>query len=590
MGYGVYLRPAFAPPHENLLAELLSGHTKLTVVQATDGMLVEPDHLYILSPANYLSLRGAALHVEATPGKLGARLPFDVLLQSMAVACGRWAACVMLSGNGADGREGLLAIAKMGGFVIAQEPAEADYDGMPRSAIATGGVDRVLRLTDMPAALTHWHAQISPPGQVSTGNDATDRLPEIIELLRSRTAHDFSAYKPGTLKRRVERRMAMAAIRADDLERYIANLKTDPAELDCLAGELLIHVTGFFRDPAVFAILANTFVPDLIAARQPDQPLRIWVAGCSTGEEAYSLAIIFQEALDAANDPGKLQIFASDVDAPSVAFAREGFYPLAVATEVGLARLRRFFAQEDHGYRVLPELRSAIVFTVQDLLTDPPFPRIDLVSCRNVMIYLEAEAQRKMVALFHFALRNGGLLLLGHSEAVSSAVDRFEILSKPARLYRQIGRRHAADVAFSNNLGQPTRSAASEARSVPPSRQAALAHLCQFHALENHVPATVLSNRNHECLFLQGPTERYLRMAPGHPTLDILAMVSPDLRPRLRSAILSCVQNNVPVTVTGGTAIAEGTEFWFDVDIYPVTNDGEDLLLIYFVDQPTRRG
>jgi two-component system CheB/CheR fusion protein len=574
------------PTHASLLVSLLSKHSSLTVLEAADGMRVEADHLYIIPPASLLTMRDGALHVAATQTRQGARLPFDALLQSMALACGQRAACIVLSGTGTDGSAGLLAIKQHGGFVVAQEPGEADYSGMPSSAIATGAVDKVLPLADVPEALTHWRSTIPQDSATRVAVPPTDLLPDIIALLSAQTPHDFSLYKPGTLRRRVERRMAMAAIRLDDVGSYVTVLKSDPAEVESLARDLLIHVTGFFRDPAIFELLASTVIPELIAAQPAGQALRVWVAGCSTGEEAYSLAILFLEQLEAARSSAKLQIFASDTDPQSVAFARDGCYPTTIAADVGAARLARFFVREDHGYSALPELRATVVFTVQDLLTDPPFARIDFISCRNVLIYLGAEAQRKIISLFHFALRSGGLLLLGHTEGIGAATDRFESMSKAARLFRHIGRKRPGDVDFSMGAFKIARLPANATETTPLSRQAALAALCQRHALATHGPATVLSNRQHECLYSLGPVERYLRMAPGHATLDILAMVPETLRPRLRSAILRCIQDNAPVTVVGGTTMRDRESLAFNVEIYPVENDGENLLLIYFIDQP----
>ena len=300
------------PTHESLMVELLAGHTSLTVLQATDGMPIQRDHLYVIPPASFLVINEGALRLKPTQARRGARLPFDVLLHSMARELGAHAVCVVLSGTGADGSLGLRTIKQNGGFVIAQEPTEAGYDGMPRSAIATGAVDVVLPLAKIPEAITHRQSQTNPRVEKRLPIEMTDRLPEIVELLRTRTAHDFTLYKPGTLKRRVERRMAMAAIGINEAERYLATLKHDPAEIEQLAKDLLIHVTGFFRDPTVFDILARNVVPGLISGQPADHQLRIWVAGCSTGEEAYSLAMLFQEQIAATNSNIKLQIFASD--------------------------------------------------------------------------------------------------------------------------------------------------------------------------------------------------------------------------------------------------------------------------------------
>ena len=577
------------PTHESLLVELLGGHTSMAVRQAADGMAIEPDHLYVIAPASYLTLGDGVLRVRPTQAGRGARLPFDVLLQSMAPECGGRVVCVVLSGTGADGSVGLRAIKRHGGFVIAQEPGEAGYDGMPRSAMATGDVDAVLRLADMPDAIVRRSVPVALH-RTSDSVETTDRLPEIVALLRARTAHDFTLYKPGTLRRRVERRMAMAAFGADEMAGYVATLERDASEVEQLAKDLLIHVTGFFRDPAVFDTLASTVVPGLIAGRQADQPLRVWVAGCSTGEEAYSLAIVLQERIAAAGDNIRFQIFASDADADAVAFARDGLYPATIEADVSPTRLARFFTKEDQGFRVKPELRATIVFTVQDLLADPPFSRLDLVACRNVLIYLGPEAQRKVVALFHFALRRGGVLLLGNSEGVGDASDRFEVVSKPARLFRHVGRSRPGDVGFAATANESVRLPATAARSLPPSRQAAFADLTRRLALDRFAPATILSNRKHELLYSLGPTERYLRVAPGHPTLDVLAMVGGDVRTRLRSAMLRAVQDDGPVCVSGGHTTQGGKTTAFSIEVRPIQGDNENLLLIHFVDQPDREG
>ena len=299
---------------------------------------------------------------------------------------------MILSGTGADGSLGLKAVKEKGGLVIAQDPDEAGYDGMPRSAIVTGAVDLVLPVAKIPEALVSYDRRMAARARTSgrRPRDATgtDWLPEIIDLLRTKTAHDFTLYKPGTLQRRIERRMAMAAIETDDMDRYLDILRSDTGELDLLAKDLLINVTSFFRDPKVFDLLAEKIVPDLVRGHPPDQPLRIWIAGCSTGEETYSLAMLFREQIAAAKRNIKLQVFASDVDPDAVASAREGLYPETIEADVSPARLARFFSKEDHGYRVSPELRAAVVFTVQDVLADPPFSRLDLVSCRNLLIYL----------------------------------------------------------------------------------------------------------------------------------------------------------------------------------------------------------
>src|ERR1700722_13037762 len=303
---------------------------------------------------------------------------------------------------------------------------------------------------------------------------------------------------------------------------YLKMLGTDAGELDLLAKDLLINVTSFFRDPRVYDFLSHKIVPELVNSHTDDRPLRIWAAGCSTGEEAYSIAMLFIEEIAVSKRNIKVQLLASDVDPDAVTAAREGVYPESISADVSPARLKRFFSLEDLHYRVLPELRAAIVFTVQDVLADPPFSRLDLVSCRNLLIYLRPEAQERVVSLFHFALREGGVLLLGNAETAGNVEGRFELISKSERLYRRIGRSRPGDLGFSTSVGECERVRVRPGQSEVPSRQAALADLCRRLVMETYAPAAVLIDRQHQCLFFLGPTDRYLRVAPGPPTHDLL--------------------------------------------------------------------
>ncbi len=579
------------PTHESMMVDLLAGHTSMTVRQATDGMPLEPDHLYVIPPATYLAIGNGALHLSQPQARHGARLPFDFLLHSLAEECGPRAVAVILSGTGADGTVGLKAVKEAGGLVIAQEPNEAGFDGMPLSAIATGAVDLVLPVAKIPDALITYDRRmvLTRKQNVSRAKDGVPKwLPEIIELLHTTTGHNFRLYKSGTLQRRIERRMAMAAIETDGMERYLEALRSNPNELELLASDLLINVTSFFRDRHVFDLLAEQIIPDLVLRQSSDQPLRIWVAGCSTGEETYSLAMLFREAISAAKSNVKLQVFASDIDSDAVASAREGFFPEAIEAEVSPDRLARFFLKEDHGYRVAPELRASVVFTVQDVLADPPFARLDLVSCRNLLIYLGPEAQAKVLSAFHFALREGGVLLLGSSETVDTSDGRFEVISKTGRIFRHVGRSRPGELGFSMNGGDGVHVPTRPGQSSAASRQVGLAELCRRLVLDSFAPAAVLINRKRECLFSLGPIDRYLRVAPGSPTLDVLAMVRPDTRTKLRSAMQRAAEENTRIVVAGGRASDDDGAVPFSIDVRPVANDGEELLLICFVDDVSK--
>jgi two-component system CheB/CheR fusion protein len=581
------------PTHESMMVDLLAGSTPMTVLQATDGMTLRSGHIYVIPPGVALSVGGGTLHVSLPQARHGARLPFDFLLHSLAKAYGPRAVCVILSGGGGDGSLGLAAIKARHGLVIAQDPGEAAHDGMPRSAIMTGAVDLVLPVAEIPAALLRHQRELDRDGAPNAAAPAAPdaaSFDSIIDLLRLQTVHDFTLYKPGTLQRRIERRMGLAGIPTGEVARYRDMLLASRAELDALARDLLIHVTSFFRDPRVFDFLAASVIPELVQKHSFDHPLRVWVAGCSTGEETYSLAMLFREAIAAAQLNVRLQIFASDVEADAVAVAREGLYPAGAVEPVSAVRLERFFTREPGGWRVGAELRACVVFTVQDLLADPPFSRIDLVSCRNVLIYLGPEAQAKVMSAFHFALNEGGILLLGTSETVGGAAGRFAIISKPERIYRHIVRSRPGDLDFLATTGDGMRLLARAGRGAPMARQTVLAERCRRLVMELYAPAAVLINRRHECLFSLGPTDRYLRVAPGHATLDLLAMVQQTLRRKLRAAIEQAVQDRAPVTVPGGRILQDGRKLWFSIAVHPVeaTPDGEDMLLVCFIDELRR--
>jgi two-component system, chemotaxis family, CheB/CheR fusion protein len=575
------------PTHESMMVDLLASHTAMTVCQASDGVPIEREHFYVIPPGRYLSVGDGTLHLTQPQARHGMRLPFDFLLQSLAKECGSRTICVVLSGTGADGSLGLQEVKAKNGHVVVQDPGEAGYDGMPRSAIATGAVDLVLGVTDIPKALSEFNQSANssdPDSEAALENSSPDRLQEIIDLLRTKTAHDFRLYKKGTLQRRIERRMALSTIAADDMDRYLEFLRGNAGELNLLAKDLLINVTSFFRDPAVFDFLAKQIIPDLVRGRDSEEPIRIWIAGCSTGEETFSLAMLFREAITAEKSEVKLQLFASDVDPDAVASARNGVYPETIEADVSPARLARFFSKEEHGYRISPELRAAVVFTVQDVLADPPFSRLDMISCRNLMIYLGHEAQAKVVSIFHFALREGGVLLLGSSETIGNEDGRFAVISKSERLYKNGGRGGRGNFGFSFGTGEAVRAPLrSGAAKVSP--ELALADLCRRLVLEYFAPAAVLINRKQECLYTLGPTERYLRVAPGHASHDFLAMVPEGIRTKLRPAIQRAYRENVPVVVPGGRIGRNGSTISFSMRLQPVQNDGETLLLACFVDE-----
>jgi two-component system, chemotaxis family, CheB/CheR fusion protein len=578
------------PSHDSMMVDLLAGHTSMPVLLATDGMPIECERVYVIPPGVYLSAddRGA-LRLSKPQARHGARLPFDFLLNSLAREYGSRIVCVVLSGTGADGSLGLRAVKDKGGFVFAQDIAEADYDGMPRSAVATGAVDLVLRAAKIAAALVKREqgavAPLEPPKSVAP-KSVQDLLPDIIALLRTKTVHDFTLYKHGTLERRIERRMALAAVKT--ASEYFALLLRDGSECDQLSRDLLINVTGFFRDAAVFDFLAKEIIPEIVRDHGVDRPLRIWVAGCSSGEETYSLAMLFREQVDASKRDIKLQIFASDVDPDAVAFARDGLYPHSIEAEVSPERLARFFSKEDRSFRISAELRASVVFTVQDVLADPPFARLDFISCRNLLIYLRPEAQAKVLSVFHFALREGGLLLVGNAETVSVADGRFTVISQSERLYRRIGGNRFGDFSLSPSAADAARTRMRIGAGPATSRRGGeYADLCRTMVLEAYGPAAVLINRKLECLHFQGPIDRYLKIASGRPAYDLIAMAREGIRTKLRSAIERAVRENGRVLVPGGRTNGEAGQSLFSIVVTPAPKErGDDLLLVCFVEDP----
>ena len=573
------------PTHESMMAALLSSHTSMQVLEATEGTAIERDHVYVIPPGAYLSIRNGLLHVSAPRERHGARMPLDFFLGSLAEEYGPRAVCAILSGGGADGSLGLRTIKENGGLVIAQDPEEAAFDGMPRSAILTGVVDLILPVARIPDALKKYAAA----NALRTGNAAAPalfspaQLTGIIDLLRVRTSQDFGFYKPGTLVRRIERRMAIGGISNGD--RYLDILREDAQELDCLAKDLLIHVTGFFRDADAFETLAADVIPDLVRRKTSDEPLRIWIPACSTGEETYSLVMLVLEAIATAQRNIKLQVFASDVEEDAVAFARNGMYPASIEAEISPDRLARFFIKSDQGYRVVPELREAVIFSVQDILADAPFSRIDLVSCRNLLIYLRADVQDKVLSLFHFALCPGGILFLGTAEKIGAAGAHFEQVREGRSIYRHLGRSRPGEVSFPIAGTEGIRPAGSPLERPSASRRLTVGELSQKLLLETYAPASVLINRSFEGLYYFGATDNYLKIAAGDPNRDVLAMARDGLRNKLRTAVLQAIREHTRVLVTSARMQRQGHTIAVSIDVRPVETDSTEMYLVSFVDE-----
>ncbi len=574
------------PTHVSLTAELLAKHTAMPVVQVEGDTPVERDHVYVIPPNKYLTIERSTLHLTAPSEPRGTRMPIDLFLRSLAIDQQEKGVGIILSGTGTDGALGLKEINAAGGMTMAQAPETAQYDGMPRSAIATGGVDSVLPVEHMPNALLRYlrHAYVSRKVvSEPAGEEPPEDLNGILAIIRSRSRFDFSHYKKGTVRRRIQRRMSLR--RVAGMSAYARVLRDDTDELNMLCKDLLISVTSFFRDPEAWDVLENEVIPRIVAGKESGQPLRIWVPGCATGEEAYSLAILFIECLHTAKKSGQLQVFASDVDGDALDVARAGVYPESITADVAPERLRRFFVKDEHTYRVNKELREVVIFAQQNLFSDPPFSRLDLVSCRNVLIYFEPAVQERIVALLHFTLLDGGFLFLGTAETIAEHDDLFEPVSKKWRIYRRIGPTRHDKVAFPV-AGELKPSAASPLATGPPTFNR-IATLVQQLLLDRYVPASVVINRKGEILHFSGSTPRYLEQPSGPPTQDVFVLAPEGLRSKLRAAVHRAIREDRPVVTA--TALGRGkSSHRVKVAVEPLRGPREaaGLLLVCFEDEP----
>ena len=592
------------PRHVSLTAELLGKHTRMRVVQATDEMHVEPNHVYVIPPKQYLTISGETLHLTEQVENRGVRVPIDFFFRSLADDQQQRAIGIVLSGTGSDGTLGVREIKAAGGMVIVQAPETAQYDGMPRSAIAAGVVDYVLPVEAMPDVLVryarHWYINgaVAPPPKVQK---APDSLTTIIGLLRARVKYDFSCYKKGTLERRIQRRMGLKHLQ--ETGEYIDVLRRDKDEVTALYKDLLIGVTNFFREPAAWSVLEKLVVAPLVAGGREDASLfppvqqaepasresdstrtiRVWVPGCATGEEPYSMAMLLTEELQRAATSCQLNVFASDIDQDALAFARAGNYPESIAADVTPERLRRFFLKGEHTYRINKDTRDTVIFAVQNVISDPPFSKLDLVSCRNLLIYLEPDVQRKILAMFHFALRDGGYLFLGKAESISQQHDLFETVSREWRIYRRIpSLRHGLVMPATSSV--QVRTAPERLPAVARPRMDRLPSAAQQAIMQRFAPACAVVNRKLEVRYLHGPVDQYLQLPSGELTHDLIAMARQGLRTKLRSGILRAIQDDKAVTLDE-VRVRRGEEYVpVRVTIEPLLQLEElaDLLLVAF--------
>jgi len=539
------------PGHTSLLPELLGKSTDLKVVQATDGLKVKPNCVYIGPPGGQLAILEGVLHrVETTGTTDSPKLPIDYFFRSLAEDQKEKAICIILSGTGTDGTLGLKAIKGESGMAMVQQVQSAKYAGMPSSALATGLADYVLPAQGMAKQLVAYArgpylATIHP--EESAPLDLPEPMQKIFGLLQRRTGHDFSLYKSSTIRRRIERRMNLHQIKGS--VQYLRYLQENPHEIDILFKELLIGVTNFFRDPEAFDSLKKSALSELFKSRPDNYTFRFWVPGCASGEEVFSLAILMREAMEAAKMRFEVQIFGTDLDHASIEAARSGQYPAGIAVDVSAQSLERYFVRDDSTYHVRKDIREMAIFAVQNVIKDPPFTKLDLISCRNLLIYLNTALQKRLLPIFHYALKPGGFLFLGPSETIGGFTDLFEIVDSKWKIFRRKETAFAThplmDLAVSPLRGDSERDAKFDAR---PPEESSIGGIVAKLLLKRFAPASVVVNDRGDIVYIHGRTGAYLEPAAGQPRLNILDMAREGLHLEMRAALRQAVAQDTEVT------------------------------------------
>lgn len=584
-GMAYVLVQHLSPDHKSLLVELLKRYTKMRVYEAEDGMAIEPDCTYIIPPNRDLALGDGALRVTEAAEPRGMRLSIDHFFRSLAQTQRERAICIVMSGTGSDGTLGLRAVKGEGGLAIAQAPDSTEHDGMPRSAIATGMVDYVLSPAEMPAQLISYARHAFAPAR-DTGAPVTSdgTLKKISLLLRAHTGHDFTSYKETTLVRRIDRRMALHQIsHAGDYLRYA---RENPPEVEALFHDLLIGVTNFFRDREAFQVLQDTVLPQMLANKSPHDPVRVWVCGCSTGEEAYSMAILLHEHALAHRLSYKIQVFATDIDSNAIEHARAGVYPVSIAADVSEQRLAHYFTLDPQRgqYRIQKHIRDLLVFSEQDVIKDPPFSKLDLVSCRNLLIYLNPDVQRRLIPLFHYSLTAGGVLFLGTSETVGDTARLFSVLDRKWKLYARLPDSQAERPPLME-FAPPLFDAKEKHETGPHSDDEtnSLRLITEQALLSHYGQAAVLIDGRGEILHILGRTGKFLEPASGDAALNILPMAREGLRRELTIALHKVVSHREPVTYSGLRVKANGDYIMAKLAMRPVDVGGSNRSAAYLV-------
>ncbi len=557
-----------SPQHKSIMVSLLEKHTRMRVMEIEDGTKLEPNHVYLNPPGKNVTLFNGCLHL-LEPVKTGTiNLPIDSFFRSLSEDQGEKAIGIILSGTASDGTMGIRTIKGGGGMAMVQEPDTAKYDGMPRSAIETGLVDFIVPVEKMPEILIRYveHPFVESLDRIKRKDPPVkNQMQKIFALIRGATGHDFSHYKQSTIARRIERRLVVNQI--EGLSDYVLYLQKNPREIDVLFKNLTIGVTSFFREPEAFDLLKEEVLPALLRRKEPDTTIRFWVSGCSTGEEAYSLSMILSEVMDTIKRRFDVKIFATDIDAAALDIARKGLYPENIGADVTRERLNRFFIKEQGLLKVNKQLRDMVVFSLQSVIKDPPFSRLDLVSCRNLMIYLDNVLQKKIIPLFHYSLNTGGILFLGTSESIGEHPDFFQPINSKWKIFERKKGFAETIPAYAAEAHYPSLRRARSHEKDPLPEAGTIQAMAERAILDEYAPAGALINDQYEILHFVGKTDKFLAPPTGKPVFNILTMAREDLKPPLAAMLHKAVREKTNMLSKGVRVRYNGTVCIVDLSV-----------------------
>ncbi len=574
-----------SPNHKSIMGQILKKDTRMPVLEIQDGMELELNCVYFNPPNREVAIYQGVFHLVEPAETRYTRLPIDYFFRSLAQDLEEKAICIVLSGTGSDGTLGLEAVKGAGGMTMAQAEEQAKYPFMPRSAIDTGLVDYVLPVEEMPGELIRYvkHPYLeSREKDLTPDNHYQNFLSKILMLVRANTKHDFSHYKQTTIRRRVGRRMAVHKI--EGIADYFRYLQQNPAEIQTLFKDLIICVTSFFRDPEAFKSLETRVIPDILARKPDNAPVRIWVPGCGTGEESLSMAILLAEAMERVGKHFQVQIFATDIDPEAIDKARAGVYPESIGADVSSDRLKRFFIKKDDRYKIKQDIREMVVYAVQNLISDPPFSHLELISCRNVLIYLDNDLQRQLLPLFHFTLNPNGYLFLGSSETIGGFADLFAPTDTKWKIFQRKGPvvHHLTEYSA---LNLPVADFRPLGKAEP--RPVDVRTLIEKIVLNEYTPPSVLVNSKYDILYFQGQTNKFLVPPLGEPSFNLFSMTREELRPKLITAMHQAITEKKTI-VSQDVHLTRGDEILqVNMTVRPLIQPGvpANLFLVVFEDQ-----